>query len=336
MPAPYPDELTYNVVCRYLAQWGLQDIRGLLEQLLGVRVFATHPLSPLGLVPIAETAFAGYRDPLSYAARHHTLLPYFDAFVCEPERLRVKAALSRHPNAAVSKLVPQGARTYGMSKHLRICAECAAEQRRTWRETFWTRRHQLPGLHHCPEHRTALLLSPVPLEVSRTFQLAPLDARTLAASRPPEGPPLMGASLEGKIATQSLIALSSAATNACGTSSSNYRSIVAMLGFAGRGGRLRMHDFETSFLKWLEDNECMPLRVGSTRWWRRLLTDVAGSTTPLQHLLLQEFIRVRWRACREVQPELFPLALPWSAVAARSKRTDTTPIAETAHAKPRL
>lgn len=325
MPAPYPDELTYHVVCRYLAQWGLQDVQGLLEQVLGVRVFATHPLSPLGIIPIAETAFAGYPDPLSHAMRRHTLLPYFNAFVPKPNRLRLMTLLSQHPNPAVSDLVLQGARTYGTSKHLRICLECAAEQRRTWRETFWTRRHQLPGLHHCPEHRTVLLSSPVLLGVSRRFQLAPLDARTIAASRPPDEPPLLGPRLEGKIATQSLILLSSGATNACDTSPSSYRSIIAMLGFAGRGGRLRTHDFETSFLGWLEGNGCVLQCVGSTPWWRRLITEVGRSTTPLQHLLLQEFIRVRWRERHEVQPDLFPLALPWSREARTSRAMKTIP-----------
>lgn len=313
MPVPYVDEITYSVVCRFMAQWGLQDVRGLLEQLLGVRVFATHPLSPLGILPIANAAFAGYRDPVSQAVKHHTLLPYFNAFGHKPDRARVKAVLSQHRNAALSQLVSAGPRAYGMPSHLRICVECATEQRRTRREAFWTRRHQLPGLHHCPEHQTVLLLSPVPLEVDTRFQLVPLDARTIAASRIPQESPLLGARLERKVAAHSLVALSSGKTNACDTSPSAYRAIIGMLGYAGRRGELRMQEFETSFLRWLGSNGCIPQRVGSSRWWLRLVTEIGGATTPLQHLLLQEFIRVRWRKSREVQPELFPFALPWSA-----------------------
>ena len=338
MPAPYLDEITYSVVCRFVAQWGLQDVKGLLEQLLGVRVFATHPLSPLGIVPIANAAFYGYRDPLSQVVKHHTLLPYFNAFAHEPDRARVKAVLNQHRNAALSHLVSSGPRAYGMPSHLRICVECAAEQRRTRREAFWTRRHQLPGLHHCPDHRTVLLSSPVPLEVDTRFQLAPLDARTIAASRLPQEPPLLGAELERKVAAQSLAVLSSGKTNAGNTSPTAYRAIIGMLGYAGRRGELRMQDFETSFLRWLGTNECIPQRVGSRRWWLRLMTEIGGATTPLQHLLLQEFIRVRWRKSREVQPELFPSALPWSAasLARKTTRGADAAVGEVSHATIKL
>lgn len=338
MPAPYFDEITYSVVCRFMAQWGLQDVKGLLEQLLGVRVFATHPLAPLGILPIAKTAFVKYRDPVSQVVKHHTLLPYFNAFAHEPERARVKAVLSQHRNAALSQLVSAGPRGYGMPSHLRICVECATEQRRTRREAFWTRRHQLPGLHHCPEHCTVLLSSPVPLEVDTRFQLAPLDARTIAASRLPQEPPLLGARLERKVAAQSLAVLSSGKTNACDTSPAAYRAIIGMLGYAGRRGELRMQDFETSFLRWLGTNGCVPQRVGSRRWWLRLVTEIGGATTPLQHLLLQEFIRVRWRRSREVQPELFPFALPWSAASPARKSTGgiDTAVGEVSHATTKL
>lgn len=334
MPAPYSDEITYSVVCRFMAQWGLQDVKGLLEQLSGVRVFATHPLSPLGILPIANAAFAGHRDPLSQVVKHHTLLPYFNAFGHEPDRARVKAVLSQHPNAALSQLVSAGPRAYGMASHLRICVECAVEQRRTRREAFWTRRHQLPGLHHCPVHSTVLLSSPVPLEVDTRFQLAPLDTRTIAASRLPQEPPLLGARLERKIAAQSLVALSSGKTNACDTSPAAYRAIIGMLGYAGRRGELRMQALEASFLRWLGTNGCVPQRVGSSRWWLRLVTEIGGATTPLQHLLLQEFIRVQWRKSREVQPELFPFALPWSAATRTRKSTGRlkTSVEEVSHA----
>ena len=62
-------------------------------------------------------------------------------------------------------------------------------------------------------------------------------------------------------------------------------------GFGGRKNELRTTAFEEDFQMWLRSHACDSERIGLGRWWLRLTTAILGRSTPLQHLILRQYLR---------------------------------------------
>ena len=76
-------------------------------------------------------------------------------------------------------------------------------------------------------------------------------------------------------------------------------------GFGGRKNELRTTALEADLCKWLGRHKCDPARIGIGRWWLRLMTDIPGRSTPLQHLMLAEYVREKTCLSLAESPDLF-------------------------------
>jgi hypothetical protein len=86
----------------------------------------------------------------------HTLLPFFSAFL-PPARveelrrnMRESSASAAHMRSGImASRIP-------LPSRLRYCPACKVEDERRFRETYWHRLHQIPGVEVCPTHEVFL------------------------------------------------------------------------------------------------------------------------------------------------------------------------------------
>jgi len=297
LPAPYPDELGYSVIARYLAQWQYSQNDKLLHDLLGPSKAGVDPTTPPHLSRLAKSlGFAGAR---SFAARH-TLLPYYLAFVPAMDRRRALRALLSDDTAVASKVARTLVYRCAEPDTFRFCADCMRRDLVVYGETYWHRAHQLPGVLRCARHRTLFRDSRVPFRSERPNEYWAATWEALMPSRTKRLAPQMSGALAELVATRSLSLLSTGfARDEC-TSWLQYRLILRQLGYVDATGRLNASRFEEDLLTYFAANDCQPQRFGLDRWWLQITRRSSVQYhVPVQHLLLQAFIANRQIAVPE-------------------------------------
>jgi hypothetical protein len=285
VPTPYPDELGYSVVARYLDQWGRVDPLGLLRQTLYRRVHRMHP-SVAPCISALAVRCSGAHATSEDFIRHHSLVPYHLAFEQSAKRQAIQRALHEPGTVSAQRIDPP----YPTKPRqwLRLCRQCERRQRADYGECYWRRIHQLPGLSRCIEHRTPLSDSPVPFETDSI--LACTSLTSLLAGAWPLTPtrPMFAMSLERRLAERSRMALELRShTN---VSPRSYRRQLLHIGFAGRTGELRATAIGEELAAWTRRYRSSLSSLGPREWWLRLMTGIGGRRTTLQHLVLAEFL----------------------------------------------
>lgn len=154
---PYEDELACSAVLRCSRQFNVPIGRlGLIQ--LGRAGW--HP-SFLGASPLQKLAelFAMSPEELLWS---HSPFPYATATM-QP-RYYERAISNVYGDAA--RMRGMGAVTQNVSLGLvfrRYCRLCAAEEFQRWRESYWHRSHNLPGVLLCLRHQTFLHASELPI-----------------------------------------------------------------------------------------------------------------------------------------------------------------------------
>lgn len=151
-PHPYPDELVGSLIARAVRHTS-QRPKALIEHLSGSRrAYASWLLSAL-ITEIAHHAGIAPRRLLW----EHTVFPYSTAYLAREWIARVESSLLERPMQAPWSAVPlTQSVTQGLS-HRRYCAACSAHDKAELGETYWHRKHNLPGVYRCPVHGTPLL-----------------------------------------------------------------------------------------------------------------------------------------------------------------------------------
>ena len=159
-PAPYPDECLYSILCRYYARCGGTAYETVCKMLFG----GLQNLVGSIYLPIKSERADYWASPESGITRssiaiNHTMYPYF-AVTYEP---KLRAEIERVLNGGVPalthdrKLALKSRRSW--LKYLRYCPLCVAEDIAKYGETYWHRRHQLPGCYYCTKHQIRLVNS---------------------------------------------------------------------------------------------------------------------------------------------------------------------------------
>lgn len=301
-PPPEPDELGYSLLCRHADRWGHAEDYGLWQSWTGPESGHRQLVEVVaGCRRLARVAYPALKDAERHFVRNHTLLPYFTAFMSR-ERRTASFQEIRGESPSVSRSLHG---TVRQSTGLRFCADCATEQLRRHGFSYWTRTAQLPALSCCPRHGTSLKQTHVLPDVnSSQNRLQSLDqsvrGRTDSCS-----PRLMNRRLEARIALRSAWALRSGLGRGEPVSVDHYRRALFQAGYGNRRGELRISSFQEDFGRWLGQAGARADDFGSNAWWLRLVTRIGGSTSPLQHMLLQEFICESARKQAFRQPDLF-------------------------------
>lgn len=160
-PQLYPDELLYSALARYLDKSGYGTYRAAAED-----VYQNGLANPdiLFLNPFTDDLKSILTRQKSWEEiiTEHTMYPYYARFL-PPERRR-KAFRSliemdfKHKDAlAMPKDGKSGSRV------LRYCPLCVNQDRESFGETYWHRKHQMHDIDTCPEHGCYLIDSMVPV-----------------------------------------------------------------------------------------------------------------------------------------------------------------------------
>jgi TniQ len=291
VPTPFPGELGYSVIARYLRSWGGLDPEGLITQVVGHRPASVHPVCVPGIRRVADICLSGERDPTSAFISRHTLLPYYSAFERRGEFVRWKEVLKSDDRACITKLVRPTSMRIGAPTGLRLCPTCLDMDRLSGREPYWRRLHQLPGIFHCSKDGDRLRRSSVAFAVDRSLSFLTPNSVHRSSLYSPVEPPFFNAQLEKFIASRSKRLLSGQLTTEIPCSPQLYRRYLIQFGFGGRKKEVRTTAFEDDFGKWLRSYACQSEQVGAGRWWLRLMTAIPGRSTPLQHLIFRQYLR---------------------------------------------
>ena len=169
-PEMYEDELAYSLFARYHVHSGHLTFRATAEDL-----FVNKDVIPSTefIVPLTEEAvkMIARTMPLSEFVEKHTMLPYYTRFLPLERRKKAFDLITAMDRSFYDCLYMRKNKTE-MRKYMRYCPLCAAIDRKKYGETYWHRKHQLPGVEICLEHRCRLEDSSVVITVeSQRFKL---------------------------------------------------------------------------------------------------------------------------------------------------------------------
>ena len=291
LPTPYPDELGYSVIARYLAQWHYSRNDKLLYELFGQSKAMVDPTTPPRLARLAVTL--GFPNARTFASRH-TLLPYYLAFTPPKDRRRIARALFTDESAVASKEVRSLTFRCAEPRTFRFCADCMRRDLVVYGETYWHRAHHLPGVLRCIRHRVLLRDSHIPFRGERPDEYWAATWEALMPSRTKRLTPQMNGTLAEKVATRSLLLLSTGLSMDEFVSWAHYREMLRQLDYTDGTGRISASRFEDDLLGYLADNDCDPEKFGLDSWWLQITRRSSRQYhVPVQHLLVQAFIADR-------------------------------------------
>ena len=161
-PTPYPDECLYSILCRYYARCGGTSYEVVCKMLFG----GLQTLMGTIYLPVKSERIDYWASPESGITRSsiaasNTMHPYF-AISYTPE---LRTEIDRVLNGGVPSLTHDRKMALkswrSWVQHLRYCPSCVAEDIAVYGETYWHRRHQLPGYYYCTKHQIRLVNSHV-------------------------------------------------------------------------------------------------------------------------------------------------------------------------------
>ena len=171
-PAIYPDELVYSWLCRYYVHSGFFSSKSAMQELYCKR--SDNPskefignLNPGTMEQVAKIY------PLDKLVLEHTMYPQYARFIPLEQK---KTALYRlgHDNCYAHHLFCVLPRSEG-EQYLRFCPLCAEDDRKTYGETYWHRKHQIRNMSICTKHRCRLVESGVLAKSEQSFTFCPAE-----------------------------------------------------------------------------------------------------------------------------------------------------------------
>lgn len=146
---PYPDELIGSILIRTARHRGLGNKR-LTQLLVGSRQSRVPLLLSSQLRAIANATRASPSELL----HEHTPFRFITAFMSSRETDRVAAGIIGGSQGSLAVLVQSV--TIG-GRQPRYCQLCVKDDLRTYGESYWHRKHNLPFVDECPVHGVLLV-----------------------------------------------------------------------------------------------------------------------------------------------------------------------------------
>jgi len=157
-PTLYPDELIYSLFARYYAQSGYMGYASAAEDLFENKT--THPdIEFINKLSVEVLAHLQMKMPMVELIEKHTMFPYYGRFLRRERRQQALEMLLKMDERYHNLIYVTKSKS--ITRHLRYCPACAADDRKAHGETYWHRSHQLFGVNICPIHGCKLMNSPV-------------------------------------------------------------------------------------------------------------------------------------------------------------------------------
>jgi hypothetical protein len=100
----------------------------------------------------------------AWIAENHTMHPYFSIAYSSKLRKEIDGVLNGGVPAVTHDRIMAFNSRGSWLKFLQYCPLCAAEDISTYGETYWHRKHQLPGYYYCVKHFIRLVNSGIPIK----------------------------------------------------------------------------------------------------------------------------------------------------------------------------
>jgi hypothetical protein len=170
LPKPYPDELLYSVIARYLSRTGGRGSANVVATLFGVMRCGSIE-TPIRLNRLASKLGPNWNPSADEILTSCTLFPYHTVYMPEARRLKCADGFKADGKSAHSARVSMGStrQLVQRSEFLRFCPDCRREDIESLGETYWRRSHQIAGLLVCSKHGGELVESAVVSKVKFRF-----------------------------------------------------------------------------------------------------------------------------------------------------------------------
>ncbi len=171
-PAIYPDELVYSWFCRYYVHSGCLSHKMALQELYCKR--SDNPSKEfIGNLNLVAREQIGRMYPLDELVVNHTMYPQYARFIPLEQK---KTALLRlaHDFCDIHQLFAVLPRNEG-EQYLRFCPLCVKEDRETYGETYWHRKHQIRNMGICTKHKCRLMESSVLAKSEQSYTFFPAE-----------------------------------------------------------------------------------------------------------------------------------------------------------------
>jgi Tn7-like transposition protein D/TniQ len=297
MPRPYPDELLYSTIARYVAYFAL-SWRAAYIALFGFRNSARLDL-PTGLSELSNRTTLTWNRTALQIATEMTLFPYFVRFLPEEKADVVLAMMSgrnilrgNHLNTRLGL----SSSTIKSPSRLMFCKACRELDLEKYGETYWRRGHQLPGTFVCFEHRCLLYQSATPHLPSNNWVYFNASACTLLEGAIPISQfTLSEMRIAHAIALHSYeILCNPLPLLQKDTLFTEYRAQMIERGFVDRSDNFSAVKAEAALCEFYGDKLLRLLGCtiapGRSGWLRTMLQpSKTASRHPLRHIILQVF-----------------------------------------------
>lgn len=311
---PYPDELLYSACARYhirarnvSKEPTVRDLFGHHQATVSID-FPTRLGHLVAQLPVETYSF-------NQLLNDNTMLPLYSPFM-SPERHRQTrdSMRSNGGNALQARLGVLTSTPF--VKHLRLCFVCVENDRELCGERYWHRIHQIPGIEVCPKHAVFLFDSKVRTRDRDKNQYF-ITARQAVSLSPPSITITRSLNLTDQEDKQ-LLTLANDALSLLTTRIEisdravlhrRYLRLLFERGLATYHGHVRHVAIESHFQKYYPAELLQRLGcelTGRCHWLRRILSDWKRSHSPLQHLLLMQFLECRperfFRLAVQIEP----------------------------------
>lgn len=157
-PTLYPDELIYSLFARYFVKSGYMGYASAAEDLFENKI--THPDIEF-INKLSDEVLAHLQMSMTMAEliERHTMFPYYGRFLPRERRQQALSMLIQMDERYHNLIYVTKSKS--ITRHLRYCPACAADDRKAHGETYWHRSHQLYGVNICPVHGCELMNSAV-------------------------------------------------------------------------------------------------------------------------------------------------------------------------------
>ncbi len=300
LPTLQPDELLYSVAARREDLLRFPTAEGAAREVFGLT--KTNILVPMGLDYFIANLPPGHTHTINSIINGHTMLPLYAPFmppaVVESTKVYVATGAMADNQCSIvfqDRYLPHT---------LRLCHDCVREDRERCGRAYWHRVHQAPGVLVCPVH-TGTWLSRSHVGIRRHGKHCRKEDGFISCERalyemPPGisemvgAPPLQLRRIAADIQwllSHNPIPLDHSTLRA------RYVALLHERSLATPGGVLRLTQIERAVQDYYSDEILTLLDCqlhlaseGKTKTWINLLFHSHTSHSPLQHLLLIQFL----------------------------------------------
>lgn len=315
-PVPYPDEILYSVFARYHARSGNKYFAATAESLFGhdaARIVTELP-NKLGF--LVSQLQPGSSFTAGRFIDQNTLFPFYAPFLLPDRAKQLRTdMIERSPGGAIHGRL--GVLTSNIEvDFLRYCPICAEEDFELYRETYWHRVHQLPGIFVCPHHS-------VFLENSNVKRLYHQRRDTLITARQEvekTNPQHLDVNNRDHLvhlylSQQGLWLLQQTDLMNCGPDFFRKRFSQKLFerNLASANGTVRVNKLETEFSQFFSKDILSSLSSkleGKSTWLKRLVQASVHFQHPIRNLLLLHFLQISVEDFLKLPETLFPFGKP--------------------------